>query len=53
MQESRAEMGGQQVVVILVDGQIIEALAGRSWKLELNNLPQRRMVCCRLGAATT
>jgi len=53
VQESRAQMGRQEIVIVVIDGQIVEALAGRPRKVELGDLPQRRMACCRLGNATT
>src|SRR5258708_6678463 len=36
----------------MVDGQIVEALAWGAREIELGDLAQRRMVCCRLGATT-
>ena len=48
----KSPAGRQEIVIVVIDGQIVEALAGRPWKVELGDLPQRMMACCRLGDAT-
>src|SRR6185503_4248752 len=53
VQESGGEMSRQQVVVVFIDRQIIEALAGRPWELELRNLSQCWMSYRRLSPDVT
>src|SRR5207248_2189221 len=51
VQEAGAEMGREQVVVVLIDRQIVEALARRARELELGDLAQRRAGCFTAGDA--
>jgi hypothetical protein len=53
VQEPGGEMSRQQIVVVFIDRQIIEALAGRPWELELRNLSQCRMSRRRLSPDIT
>src|SRR5580765_2076597 len=46
-------MSREQVVVVFIDRQVIEALAGRPWELELRNLSQCRMSYRRLSPDMT
>jgi hypothetical protein len=39
VQDASAERGGEKMVVVLVDRQIVEALAGGRRQLELGDLP--------------
>src|SRR5207249_6895726 len=45
VQEAGAEMGREQVVVVLIDRQIVETLAWRARELELGDLAQGRAGC--------
>src|SRR3989442_4891632 len=51
VQEAGAEMGSEQVVVVLIDRQIVEALARRARELELRDPAQRRAGCPSTGDA--
>ena len=44
-------MGREQVVVVLIDRQIVEALARRAREVELGDLAQRRAGCFTAGDA--
>src|SRR5262249_589381 len=51
VKQAGAEVGGEKIVVVVVDRQVVESLAGRSRKLELGDLPQGRRRRSRGGNA--